>query len=153
MSSFTHIKAKEIIAFHYTNDPYIIAEKQNIEVIEKSLSGRLKELYFGDYIILNQNLTFPKKRHYLAHALGHHFLHTGNRFFFAKMRYLQNSKEESQAEEFAAYLLIPDNILTDIAHWPINELADYFQVSPRFIQFRLGLIDQQDHFKTTTSFW
>lgn len=140
MSTLTKQIATDIQNRFSTNDPFVIAESEHIEIIEKNMAGRLKELYFGDYIILNAKLPLFKKRHYLAHALGHHFLHTGNRFFFAKMRYLQNSKEEKQAEEFAAYLLMPDLHLTPLIHWHIAEIADYFQVSPLFVKYRLSLI-------------
>lgn len=141
MSTITKQKAQEILNRFTTNDPFAIAERENIEIIEHSMAGRLKELYFGDYIILNSRLPLAKKRHYLAHALGHHFLHTGNHLFFAKMRYLQNSKEESQAEEFAAFLLMPDQNLSTLIHWSIAEIADYFQVSPNFVKYRLSLIN------------
>ena len=140
MSTLSKQIAYDIITRFNTNDPYSIAEQENIDVIEHNLSGRLKELYFGDIVILNQKKNLFKKRHYLAHALGHHFMHTGNHLFFAKMRYLQNSKEETQAEEFAAHLLIPDQELIPIIHWNIAELADYFQVSPQFVKYRLGLV-------------
>ena len=119
----------DIISRFSSNDPYLIAEKEKIEIVEHNLSGRLKELYFGDYIVLKKQMPYPKKRHYLAHALGHHFLHTGNHLFFAQMRYLQNNKEEAQAEVFAAHLLIPDKKLIPIIHWNIAELADFFQVN------------------------
>ncbi|MFZ5391661.1 MAG: ImmA/IrrE family metallo-endopeptidase [Patescibacteria group bacterium] len=139
MNTLVQEKSTQIIARYKTNNPFIIAEYEKIEVIEHPLSGRLKELYFGDYIILNNLLSHTKKRRYLAHALGHHFLHTGNQLFFAKNRYHQNIKEEAQAEEFAAYLLIPKQELTPILHLNIEELAEHFQVPPQFINKRLLL--------------
>mgnify|MGYP001328596294 CR=1 FL=1 len=139
MSTLSQQKAANTIQSFRTNDPYYIAEKLDIAVLEHHLSGRLKELYFGDYIILNKKMPYSQKRRYLAHALGHHFLHAGNYLFFSQMRYLQNTKEEIQAEEFAAFLLIPPISLSSIHSDDIAELADYFQVPPSFMQFRLSL--------------
>lgn len=137
--SLAYTKTSEIINNYHTNDPYHIAEHENIDVLEQDLSGRLTELYFGDYIILNKKLTSSQKKRYLAHALGHHFLHAGNYLFFHENRTFANDKEESQAEEFAAHLLIPDSQLIPILHLDIYELADIFQLDPEFIQFRLSL--------------
>ncbi|MBU0648103.1 ImmA/IrrE family metallo-endopeptidase [Patescibacteria group bacterium] len=139
MSSLAQQKANEVIKLFISNDPYTIAAGENIEVFEQPMSGRLKELYFGDYIVLNQTMTHNNKRHYLAHALGHHYMHTGNYLFFTQMRYLQNTKEEVQAEEFAAHLLIPNNKLRQTTNLNIAELADHFQVSPHFVKYRLEL--------------
>ncbi len=138
-TTFVHAKTIEIISQYQTNNPYIIAEHSKIQIIEHPLSGRLKELYFGDYIIINNLLAFIDKRRYLAHALGHHFLHTGNQLFFAQQRHNQNIKEEAQAEEFAAYLLVPEKTLQDNLHLPLEELSEYFEVPDQFMQYRLQL--------------
>ena len=132
-------KSWEIINQYHTNDPYVLAEIEHIDVIEHDLTGRLKELYFGDHIVLNKKMSLFDKRHYLSHALGHHYLHAGNYLFFTQNRYLQNFKEEQQAEEFAAFLLVPDQKLIPVIHLDISELADNFQLSPEFIQFRISL--------------
>lgn len=137
--SLAQSKSWEIISKHHTNDPYQIAELEHIDVLEQILAGRLTELYFGDHIILNKNLSYQHKRHYLAHALGHHYLHAGNYLYFSQTRQFQNDKEETQAEEFAAYLLIPEIELIPIIHWELSDLADNFQVLPEFIQYRLSL--------------
>jgi len=138
--SLAQQKAVQTTRLYQTNDPYRIAELLNIQVIDATLAGRLKELYFGDHIILRANLSHNEKRHFLAHALGHHFMHTGNYLFFQQHRYLQNDKEEMQAEEFAAHLLVPDRELEPIADSPPAELASFFQVSEELITLRLKLM-------------
>ena len=138
--SLAQTKSVQIISNYNSNDPYRIANFEHIDILEQTLSGRLTELYFGDYIILNKKLSDCQKKHYLAHALGHHFLHAGNYLFFSENRTFSNDKEESQAEEFAAYLLIPDSELIPIIHFDLHELVDHFQLEPEFIQFRLSLI-------------
>ena len=134
-------RAKQVINTYQSNDPYLISEELGISVIEATLAGRLKELYFGDHIILRNNLSTNEKRHYLAHALGHHFLHTGNYLFFNNHRHFQNTKEELQAEEFAAHLLIPDQELNPMLDWHPADLAEYFQVSEELITLRLKIVN------------
>lgn len=138
--SLAKLKSWEIITKYQTNNPYQIAESEKIDVIEQKLAGRLTELYFGDHVILNKELPFAKKRQFLAHALGHHYLHAGNYIFLSKNRHFQNDKEEAQADEFAAHLLIPETELIPIIHHELEDLADNFQVQPEFIKYRLSLI-------------
>lgn len=139
MSSLAKQKAEQTIIQHRTNDPYLIAINEQIDVITQPLAGRLTELFFGDCIILNSHLNEAQKRHLLAHALGHHFLHAGNYLFFQQHRHHQNNKEEKQADEFAAHLLLPENKLSTMIDWDPSDLADHFQVTPEFIEFRLQL--------------
>jgi len=44
-------------------------------VREAELPKRLPEIFFGDYIVLKSDLPQEKKIFYLAHAIGHYFLH------------------------------------------------------------------------------
>ena len=67
----------------YGRNVYEIAGRLNIKVLQAELPERLPEIFFGDYIVLKHNLPKGKKIYYLAHALGHYFLHKqGNYFLF-----------------------------------------------------------------------
>ena len=67
----------------YDRNVYEIAGRLNIKVLQAELPERLPEIFFGDYIVLKHNLPKGKKIYYLAHALGHYFLHKqGNYFLF-----------------------------------------------------------------------
>lgn len=44
----------------------------------------------------------------IAHALGHHFLHLGN---YAHIDGIVQDKQEHQADDFAAVLLVPQAVL------------------------------------------
>jgi Zn-dependent peptidase ImmA (M78 family) len=73
----------------YGNDIYEIVSRLNVKVLEAKLPERLPEIFFGDYIVLKSDLPRERKIHYLAHALGHYFLHKeGNflLFYWGRMR-------------------------------------------------------------------
>jgi Zn-dependent peptidase ImmA (M78 family) len=48
--------------------------------MEAELPERIPEIFFGDYVVLKSDLPQEKKRYYLAHALGHYFLHKGGNY-------------------------------------------------------------------------
>ena len=138
-------KAEEIYK-KYGNDLDEIVSREEIEVLEVSLKGRFKEIYSGDYIVIRNDLPEEEKRELIAHALGHHFLHAGNHLVFAQYTYSMDNYQERQANVFAACLLIPDmelklKLYDDIAR---NELANIFQVTPRFAEFRAKLFQHKD---------
>lgn len=64
----------------YGSDVYEIVSRLNIKVLEAELPERLPEIFFGDYIVLKSDLPKGLKVHYLAHALGHYFLHKEGNF-------------------------------------------------------------------------
>ena len=64
----------------YGDDVYGILARLNIKVLEAELPQRLPEIFFGDYIVLKSDLPKERKVHYLAHAIGHYFLHKEGNF-------------------------------------------------------------------------
>jgi hypothetical protein len=64
----------------YGCDVYGILARLNIKVLEAELPQRLPEVFFGDYVVLRSNLPEERKLYYLAHALGHYFLHKEGNF-------------------------------------------------------------------------
>ncbi len=64
----------------YGRDVREIVSRLNIKVLEAKLPQRLPEIFFGDYIVLKDDLPKDRKLYYLAHALGHYFLHKEGNF-------------------------------------------------------------------------
>jgi len=64
----------------YGSDVYEIVSRLNVKVLEAELPQRLPEIFFGDYIVLKSDLPRERKVYYLAHALGHYFLHKEGNF-------------------------------------------------------------------------
>lgn len=133
-------KAKEIYAEH-GNNLDLICEKLGLEVIEETLDGRLKEVYFGDSIVIKKSLPESEKRELVAHALGHHLMHAGNHLAMQKRIYSFGNYHERQANAFAAYLLIPqDQLENKLAKAvSVNELAQDFDTTEKLINLRLRL--------------
>lgn len=131
-------KAKEVFD-KYGNDLDKVLEKLDIQAVDVPLAGRLKELYFGDVVVLMQGLSEPERRELIAHALGHHFLHAGNHYAASRGAYSWDKYQERQAEVFAAYYLMPE-----ISSDKRFELAEQYQVTEKFAGFRLKLVEHYE---------
>lgn len=109
-----------------TNDPFVIAEHLNIEVFRCPLgriSGYYKYLKRHKCIYINSELEDNFAKIVMAHELGHAILHVKeNCAFMSNKTLLLTSKIEKQANLFAAYLLITDDMLLDY----IGCTQDYF---------------------------
>jgi Zn-dependent peptidase ImmA (M78 family) len=97
-------------------------------------------------IYINVNIGKERKQFTLAHELGHHFLHKGIKFRLDTLDYSLNNKdtkEESEANYFAASLLVPKNLLLRqmTLGRSIDEIATYFGVSKPVIQNRIKWVN------------
>jgi Zn-dependent peptidase ImmA (M78 family) len=128
----------EEVRQHYGNSLSRILREEKIEVVERK--SWWKELFVADEvhreICLQKGLARAEKRVLLAHALGHHFLHRGNRFYFAEADPEALETQEQEAWEFAAFLLIPTKELTPLAHRPLSALARRFGVPVDVMRLR-----------------
>lgn len=96
-------------------------------------------------IYINKNIDDQRKVFTLAHELAHHFIHEGRRFRLDTLDYSSEDKdtlEESEANYFAASLLIPKDLLLYRLEKgdSIKQLAEYFEVSLPAIKNRLRWI-------------
>jgi len=85
-------------------------------------------------IFIEKSMSSERKRFTLAHELGHHFLHEGLKLRLDNLDYSASDKdtsEESEANYFAASLLVPKELLLPKLkqNVPLEELADHFKVS------------------------
>ena len=71
---------KKVIT-NYGTDVYDILAKLNIRILEADLPERIPEIFFRDYVVLKSDLPEHKKVFYLAHAIGHYFLHKEGNYF------------------------------------------------------------------------
>lgn len=122
-------------------DVFAALELAGLTVLSRPLAGRLREVYFGDFIVLSDRLDEREQRELAAHALGHHLLHEGNHWHQQGQTYSRANYQERQADVFAAFFLIPEGQLNGallIDDRPA-ELAEHFDVPEAFIRFRLRL--------------
>lgn len=119
-------------------DLHKIVTAEGLTLDEWSFRGRVKEVYLGDHIGICSHIADNKRRELIAHALGHHFLHTGNQFYFESCDQFVTFKQEFEAECFATELLMPRELLSKTKQLPISKAADYFLVTKNFLKLGFG---------------
>ena len=131
----------ERLAEQHGSDPESALSFFGVHVLEERLSGRLTELFFGDYVVVDLRLPREKRQELLAHALAHKVLHAGNHLAIKRRVYSFGNYHERQAEVFAAYFLIPSSGLEPMISPDLSvyEVAAEFGVSEKFAEFRLKL--------------
>ena len=82
-----------------------LADELGLEVVSFPFAGRVKEVIVGRTIGVQPGLSRPWFRWYVAHAVGHHTLHVGTGFYLQSWQWVNHTKAERQAEEFAAWLV------------------------------------------------
>jgi Zn-dependent peptidase ImmA (M78 family) len=131
------------------------------ELFEGDISGMLLRDQGRAVIGVNTRHATTRQRFTVAHEIGHLEMHKGqpvfiDRFLRVNMRDGQSNSDESQANAFAAELLMPrslvpaeiDRVLSKRGDLTppelISTLAQRFQVSPAAMQYRLinlGMLD------------
>jgi Zn-dependent peptidase ImmA (M78 family) len=99
----------------------------------------------GPTIFIEESLTKSSKIFTLAHELAHHFLHEGEKLRLDDLDYSKDDKdtlEETQANYFAASLLIPKDLLIKKLQGGLDiaKLAEFFDASVPVIRSRLKWI-------------
>lgn len=97
-----------------------------------------------DDTVLTPELDNKEYRETIMHELGHACNHTGNALHKHK---LVLSKEEKQANAFAAYFLMPVYVFEELLNLGYNdyELAEEFGVNIEFVRFRKELTEGLKH--------
>jgi len=150
----------QIIAKHQTQAPVdvvAIAADLGINVWEtKSLPASISGKIFKDAlnggssrfsILVNANHSLPRKRFTIAHEIAHFILHrnrleSGDLIDDAMYRSGVTAKEETEANRFAADLLMPFPLIRSLMAANIRtpeQLAAKLQVSLPAMKIRLGL--------------
>lgn len=116
-------KIKRLVSYYTrlcgTNDPRRIAEFLGIRVVImplKNAAGYYKCMKRIRWIFINEDIIDDEAyfRVVLAHELGHALLHKNeNCTFMAKHTLLSTSRIEQEANQFAAQLLITDDLLQE----------------------------------------
>jgi len=94
------------------------------EVLDWPFQNPVKEVKAGRWIGLTTNLESGERRYLIAHALGHHQMHRGNQLSFHDWQRVCVAKQEKEADEWAAHVLMPEKELAkmkNVAAWDIAE--------------------------------
>lgn len=125
-----------------TNDPKLLAEYLNINIIYTDLKntwGMYRYIKRNKFIFINNNLSDTSKRFVLSHELGHAIMHTRNNCFYLKHNtFMKVSSFETEANEFAAELLISDGDIQDAMEklFTTEQMASYFEVPKELVGYK-----------------
>ena len=146
MEAIDH-KAKRLIRYYErligSRDPVKIAEYANIRIAILPLgeiAGNYKLIKRKRWIFINDNIPAdsPMFRVVLAHELGHALLHRKENCAFIKNKtLLLTSGIEREANQFAASLLISDDMLQDYAGYTQDQFFQRTGYSKELIELRL----------------
>lgn len=122
---------------------YDIVDELDIELYEESFS-ELKGAYYyierTKHIILDASMNDTEKRFVLSHELGHALFHRKENCFFKKQyTRLKTSYIELEADLFAAHLLLPEHIPTDLQDLSLKQLAMFYEVPVELMKIKLDL--------------
>ncbi len=103
-------KVLSLIRKYNQRDPFILAKKLGIEIIENDLGevyGYYTQIKRIKFILINSNLSELEKRFVVAHELGHAILHSKiSTPCLMHLKNINDIKIEFEANKFAVQLLI-----------------------------------------------
>ena len=136
-------KAAEVISIHGTNDPGEIVRAEGLSIERLDFGGaRFREFSISGVIFLPLSTditTAAEERSNVAHALGHHFLHVGNQVWMRRLDSIWRCKQERQAEEFAAWLLVPESENPNLVGLTPMDISDIYDVDLSIAEVRAGM--------------
>ncbi len=143
----TDHKAKRLIRYYErivgSHDPIKIAEYANIRIAILPLgeiAGNYKLIKRKRWIFINDNIPMdsPMFKVIIAHELGHALLHRKENCAFIKNKtLLLTSGIEREANAFAAYLLISDEMLQNYSDCTQSQFCDCTGYPMELIRLRL----------------
>lgn len=129
-----------------TNDPYRLAEHLGILVFYQPLgkvAGSYKYIKHTRCIFINSDITESAfLRIVMAHELGHAIMHQKeNCCYMARHTFFLTSRLEIEANEFAAYLLIDNDMLNEAREreLTLEQFAGEFGIEEELIKLRLSI--------------
>ena len=137
-------RIKRLVAYYTrvygTSDPFELADRLGVlyQVGNCKHEGCYMFLKNHRYIFLSKNLDHRERYLVMAHELGHALLdRKSNCYFIRNKTLLLNSKIERRANLFAAYLLIPDEMLAEYADETKERFCQYTGYPKGLIDLRL----------------
>lgn len=147
----------KVIEKHWNSTPVPIEQiiqeiglPLSYEPMDDQMSGYIERSNGSYRIVVNALHPETRQRFTAAHELGHYIYHRDllgdgvgdNRAYRAEGTKIDNPRiqpvHERQANSFAANVLMPRHMLTDVAGEETEALASRFRVSPQAMAIRLG---------------
>lgn len=135
-----------------------VANKLGLTVMEHRFNeddiyGALITKNTQKVILVNPDISKEKQLFTIAHEIGHHFLHEKDKDLYYKNNSLREDKLEKEADDFAADILMPENIVRSLYHLmhsydlPLKEnvimenFMKYFGVTKKVVEYRLKRLE------------
>ncbi len=130
--------AARVIAEHGTSDLRTLVEQEGLVVKTRHpWEGSFEDAYVHPVIYVPKYLASAEFRSRVAHCLGHHFLHPANQVWLRGFDRIWSWKCEYQAEEFAAWILIPEAEAENASRMNSVEIAAHYRVDQRLAEVRM----------------
>lgn len=129
-----------------------IANRKGIRIVTRSFKENISGMFFKQdgrlFLGVNENHSENRQRFTIAHEIGHYILHTNDPLHCddkgevdkVYLRSELQSREETEANYFAADLLMPELLIDKSIDEDINTvdaLAEHFKVSEEAMRYRL----------------
>lgn len=136
---------KNLVAYYIkkcgSRNPFNISDYLNVEIQIGPLGSRCGCYMFlknHRCIFLNELLSDQEMKMVMAHELGHAIMHRKeNCYFIRNKTLLLNSKNELEANLFAAELLIPDEVILENYWCTTDQLSRILGYEKALIELRL----------------
>lgn len=135
------MRADKLVRFYRTRNPFEIIRGMNVILVTYPLEGvRGFYQYFqrNNIIYLDERLSDHDRQFVLAHEMGHMLLHKkSNAIFMDTRTQFNTSRFETEADMFAMYLLIPDDVLCEYKDFSVSQIARLLGYREKLIELRL----------------
>lgn len=123
-------RIRRVVAYYIrifgTSNPFEIADRLDVlyQIGNLKQEGCYIFLKNHRYIFLSNQLPHEELILVMAHELGHALLdRKSNCYFIRNKTLLLNSKSERRANLFAAYLLIPDDMIEEFEGYTVEQMS------------------------------
>lgn len=134
-------KVNSLVRKYQTRNPFDMILGMNVILISYPLKGiRGFYQYFqrNNIIYIDEDLPEHEKHFVCAHELGHMYLHKkANALFMDTRTHFTTSKYETEANEFAIYLLLSDDFMEEYQEYTLEQLARITGYNEKLIKLRL----------------
>lgn len=141
-----HSFTQSIIKKYHTRNPFEIIEAKNATLVYAPLidvRGFYQYFQRNHIIYIDEGLLYKEKIFVAAHELGHMLLHRkSNAVYMDTRTFLNENKYEIEANQFAAELLIPDEVFLENCNYTTDQLARLLGYEQALIDMRLNLFEK-----------
>lgn len=136
-----HKLINSIVRKYKSRNPFDIAKERNVIIVFAPLvdvRGFYHYFQRTHIIYIDENLSEREKKFVCSHELGHMFLHKRENAVFMDTRTdFNTNKCEIEANQFAAELLIPDEVILEHCNYTTEQISRMFGYEKYLIELRL----------------